>query len=109
MSASTVSGDSLLLLEERLEVTKKAKRKFDPATIQAIIAAILLALQTCNRLGNRVRLRRRQICAAVAWAIYDQVAGGTLMECFEHADDVFALADEATDLELIALIAEALG
>lgn len=88
------------------KISARARRFFDPSIIGAIIAALLPLLQNCfkptpqsvrRRFGNRVRL---------ANAIHNQLPNATWSECYEHADDVLAVADEAPDNDVNEFILE---
>lgn len=94
--------------EEKLNVTISARNRrfFDPSIIGAIIAALLPLLQNCfrpnaqsvrRRFGNRVRL---------ANAIHNQLPYASWSECYEHADDVLQVADEAPDNDVNEFILE---
>ncbi len=95
-------GEGLALLEERLTAKRQAKAGFDPASIIAIIQAIIAMIGGCKsptpaqlrrRLGNRARLAAAGRQAGMSWT-----------EAFSHADDAFDEADKATDPELQTVI-----
>lgn len=103
--ASEVTGDGVALLRHRLAAAQgdDGRVMFDPTIIVAFLAAILPLIQNCfsptpkalrRRLGNRLRL---------ALAI-GQETGLDWAESRAKADEVFRLADQATDAELQLLI-----
>lgn len=103
--ATETSGQGVALLKHLLteSKTEEGKTSFDPASILAILAAILPLIQNClkpkpsslrRRFGNRLRL---------AVAIQGET-GDSWSDSLRQADEVFRLADKASDAELQMLI-----
>ena len=102
-----MSGTYITLLETKLSAPKAGKTAIDPAAIAAIIAAIIQMISQCKK-PTPANLRRRVgNRAKLAWAIYsDPNAHCTLADAFDHANDVFDMADDAKDDELVGLAAD---
>jgi hypothetical protein len=106
-TAQSAPGEYLALLEQRLnEKAARPDAGFDPLTIVMIIAVIVPLIQNCRNKGPNVLRRRFGSRAQVATAIYRDCQGVSWNDAFRRADDLFDLADEATDDELRGLIEE---
>ncbi len=101
----TKQGAGLSLVEERVAASKASDGvEFDPTIIIAIISAIIPLIQNCfkpkpqnlrRRFGNKMRVAAnlKRECPAMSW---DQA--------IEEAENLFALANKATDAELQMVI-----
>jgi len=99
-------GEGLQLAEERI-AARHAKNGFlfDPASIIAIITAIMSVLQSCTNPTPRALRRRRVNRARLAAALrqhHNEVLAWP--QAFEDADELLKLADEANNDELQLLI-----
>jgi hypothetical protein len=104
-----MEGKGLQLFEERLAASKQGENvQFDIAVILAIISAVLPLIMNCfapkpsmlrRRLGNRAR---------VATAIRRETGMG-FFAAMKEADNLFDLAEKATDEELQLLIDDCCG
>lgn len=100
-----IAGQGLKALQSKLHKTTTSDNvESDPSIINAIITAIVQLISGCfsptpyalrRRLGNRVRL---------ANAIHREAASLSWEESFFKADELFALADQASNADLQAII-----
>ena len=99
------SGKGLDLLDKRLtDKLASNQKEFDPLMIIAIIMAIIQIIQGClikNPRFLRFRFLNRTRLAAM---IRRHVPELSWADAFSKADEVFTLADEATDDELKLLV-----
>lgn len=97
---------SVELLEERLQSKLSANDvQIDPFTIITILAALIPLLINCFNASPRL-LRRRTLNRPRLITALHRAGGWSLAECRRYADDVFDLAEGATDEELQKLIDE---
>ena len=98
-------GDGLALLEERLVKSKSTgDAGFDPVTIITIITALIPLIQGCFSPKPQSLRRRFLNRSRVAAAIRRADMSISFQESFVEADNLFSLADQATNEELQLLI-----
>lgn len=95
------------LLRQRLTAKKSAGEfGFDPASIIAIITAIVNVIQNCKQ-PTPANLKRRLFNRAkVAMALMKEDSNLTFFAARAQADELFDMADSASDVELQSLIAD---
>ena len=102
-----MNGKGFELLEDRLAKSKASSdgsMQFDPTILITIIGAIIPLIQNCFK-PKPANLRRRFLNRArVANAIRRENASIGYEAAFAEADNLFTLADKATDAELQLLI-----
>lgn len=103
--AARTSGAGLSLAESRIAESKRGEGyKFDPTLIIAIISALIPLIANCFNPKPQALRRRFLNRARVAAAIRREQPGLSFQEAFDEADNLFDLADKATDEELQLLI-----
>lgn len=104
-----MDGKGLALLEERLIASKAtAAPQFDPTIVIMIITALLPLIQDCFK-PKPATLRRRFLNRARVVTSLRRHAGMSWAEAWVEANNLFDLADAASDADLQLLIDDCCG